>query len=80
MSTPKKLLLCAIGIIAFFFFSEFLISVGLNASYNKMEGPSKEELPQGVEITEAESTLVNGKIKGNIDTKQNENLIGKYLK
>ena len=41
MSTPKKLLLCAIGIIAFFFFSEFLISVGLNASYNKMEGPSK---------------------------------------
>ena len=24
--------------------------------------------------------MVNGKIKGNIDTKQNENLIGKYLK
>lgn len=79
MSTPKKFLIYAIIIVAFFFFSNFIISVGLNSSYKKMNAPNT-ELPKGVEITEAESTLVNGKIKGNIDTKQNEDLIGKYLK
>lgn len=79
MSTPKKFLIYAIILVAFFFFSNFIISVGLNSSYKKMNAPST-ELPEGVEITEAESTLVNGKIKGNIDTKENEDLIGKYLK
>ena len=79
MDRMKTFLKYAIWIILFFFFSNFIISVGINSSYKKMNAPS-EELPQGVEITEAESTLVNGKVKGNIDTKQNEDLIGKYLK
>ena len=50
----------------FFFFSNFIISVGLNSSYKKMSTTSDTNLTREVEITEAESTLVNGKIKGKI--------------
>lgn len=79
MDRMKTFLKYAIWVILFFFFSEFIINVGINSSYKKMKAVDT-ELPPGIEITEAESTLVNGKIKGNIKTEENKELIGKYLK
>ena len=65
---------------SFFFFSNFIISVGLNSSYKKMSSTSNVNTPRGVEITEAESTLVNGKIKGKIKYDEEQDIEGKYLR
>ena len=42
-------------------FSNFIINVGLNSSYKDMQ---RLDDTKEVEIVEAKSTLVNGKIKG----------------
>ena len=74
MDRMKTFLKYAIWVILFFFFSNFIISVGLNSSYKKMSSTSSVNTPRGVEITEAESTLVNGKIKL-LDTNLTDNTI-----
>lgn len=78
MARLKTFLIYALIIVGFFVFSEFLINVGLNSSYKDME--RKDNIAQ-VEIKEAQSTLVNGKIKGTIkDERGTNSLTGKYLK
>lgn len=67
----------ALWIILFFILSEFLITVGLNASYKNIERRDEE---QRVEISEAQATLVNGKMKGTIKNSSEDNLTGKYVK
>ena len=59
-----------------FHISEFIISVGLNSSYKDIE--RKDNISQ-VEITQAQATLVNGKIKGIIKDSEQDNLTGKYV-
>ena len=80
MDRMKTFLKYAIWVILFFFFSNFIISVGLNSSYKKMSSTSSVNTPRGVEITEAESTLVNGKIKGKIKYDEEQDIEGKYLR
>ena len=80
MDRMKTFLKYTIWFILFFIFSEFLINVGINSSYKKMSTVSDSNMPKEVEITEAESTLVNGKVKGKIKVDEEQNLEGKYLR
>lgn len=68
----------ALWIVLFFIFSEFIINVGLNSSYTEMK--KKGNTPPGVNIEYAKSTLVNGKVKGTVDSADGEDLTGKYAK
>ena len=61
MSRMKTLLKYALLIIAFFILSDFLIEVGLNCNYKKIE--RKDEISQ-VYIYQAEATKVNGRVRG----------------
>ena len=77
MKRLKTFLIYALIIVGFYFFSEFLITVGLSASYEDII--RKDNVSQ-VEIYEAQATLVNGKVKGVIkDSRGNESLTGKYV-
>ena len=80
MDRMKTFLKYVIWIVLFFFFSNFVISVGLNSSYKKMSARSDSSIQKEVEITEAESTLVNGKIKGKIKHDGEKDIEGKYLR
>ena len=80
MDRMKTFFKYAIWIILFFIFSEFLINVGLNSSYKEMINSPDSNITNGVEITKAESTLVNGKINGRIKLDEEQSLLGKYLK
>ena len=77
MSRMKTFLKYAIWIILFAVISEFLISVSLNASYKDIE--RKDQTAQ-VEITQAQATLVNGRITGIIKDDRTSGLTGKYVK
>ena len=77
MDRVKTLLKYALWVVLFFIFSEFLINIGLNSSYKKME--RRDNVSQ-VQITEAKSTLVNGKVKGTITNSQEDYLTGKYVR
>ena len=63
-------------VILFFIFSNFLINVGLNATYKPIE--RRDNVSQ-VNIYQAEATLVDGKIRGLITNSETEDLSGKYL-
>lgn len=80
MDRMKTFLKYAIWFVLFFFFSNFIISVGLNSSYKKMSTTPDANMTREVEITEAESTLVNGKIKGKIKYDEEQEIEGKYLR
>ena len=76
MARMKTFLIYANRYTYSFIFSEFIISVGLNSSYKDIE--RKDNISQ-VEITQAQATLVNGKIKGIIKDSEQDNLTGKYV-
>lgn len=76
MKRLKTFLIYALCIGGFFLLSNLLIYVGLNSTYHTME--RKDELRQVV-IYQAESTSVNGRIRGLIDN-QEKNLAGKFLR
>ena len=80
MDRMKTFLKYVIWIVLFFFFSNLIISVGLNSSYKTMTTASDTNMTREVEITEAESTLVNGKIKGKIKYDEEQDIEGKYLR
>lgn len=61
-------------IVGFFFFSRILIFIGLNNTYDNIE--LKGSIPQGVLITSAKATSVNGEVKGKVS----EELNSKYIK
>ncbi|MCI8444656.1 MAG: hypothetical protein HFJ37_05895 [Clostridia bacterium] len=65
MDRMKTFLKYALWVVAFAILSEFLINVGLNSMYKQIE--RKDEIQQ-VQIQQAEATLVNGRMKGTIDT------------
>ncbi len=75
MARLKTFLIYALIIVGFFVFSEFIIDVGLNSSYQDIE---RKDNTSQVEISEAQATLVNGKIKGTIVDSES-NLTGKYV-
>ena len=63
MDRMKTFFKYVIWLVLFFVLSEFLINVGLNSSYKDMQ---RLDDTKEVEIVEAKSTLVNGKIKGTV--------------
>ena len=77
MDRMKTFLKYAIWLILFFIFSEFLINVGLNSSYKDIK--RRDNIEQ-VQITEAQATLVNGKVKGTITNLEEDYLTGKYVR
>ena len=77
MSRVKTFLIYALLIILFFIFSELIINIGLNSSYKNMVSKSTTEK---VVIQQAQATLVNGRIKGNIKNIGPQDLNGKYVK
>ena len=77
MDRMKTFLKYIIWFVLFFFFSNFIISVGLNSSYRDIN--RKDNIEQ-VQITQAQATLVNGRIKGTIKNSDKDYLTGKYVK
>ena len=77
MDRMKTFLKYALWVILFFIFSEIIINVGLNSSYKNMK--CKNNIEQ-VHIEQAQATLINGRIKGNIKNSGNEDLNGKFIK
>lgn len=61
-------------IILFFIFSRIIIFIGLNNTYSNIA--AKEAIPEGVSISSAKATSVNGEIKGNIS----KDINSKYVK
>lgn len=76
MDRMKTFFKYVIWLVLFFALSEFLINVGLNSSYKDMQ---RLDDTKEVEIVEAKSTLVNGKIKGTIKNSEQDYLTGKYV-
>ena len=77
MDRMKTFLKYAIWLVLFFFFSNFIINVGLNSSYKDI---SRRDNTSQVEITQAQATLVNGRMKGTIKSSSDDYLRGKYVK
>ena len=77
MEKMTKFLLYVILIGACFVFSNFLIEIGINTTYQDIEGKNNVEQ---IDITNAEATLVNGRISGKLNTEMTEELYFKYIK
>ena len=76
MDRVKTLLKYAVWVLAFIILSEFLINVGLNSTYRKIN--RKDNIEQ-VNIYQAEATLVNGRIRGIIQNTDRD-ISNKYAK
>ena len=76
MARLKTFLIYALMIVGFFVFSNFIIDVGLNSSYRDI---TRKDNTSQVQISQAQATLVNGRIKGTINDTNDENLTGKYV-
>lgn len=72
----KKFLIYALLLIGFFIFSNFLISVGLNSTYQDIQ---REDHHSEITVYQAEATYVNGRIRGILTNTKGENLQGKFL-
>ena len=59
MDRMKTFLKYIIWFVLFFFFSNFIINVGLNSSYKNIE---RRDSIEQVQIKQAQATLVNGRI------------------
>ena len=77
MSRIKRLLTYVIAIIAFMFFSEFLINMNLRSSYYNLE---RQDNISQVLIKQAKATKQGGEITGKIINPEENKLNGKYLK
>lgn len=77
MDRVKTFLKYALIIIVFAILSELLISASLQSSYKDIK---RKDNTSQVTISQAQATLVNGKIKGTIVDDRKDNLTGKYVK
>lgn len=76
MSRLKTFLKYVILIVVFAVLSELLINASLKSSYADI---TRKDTTAQVEITQAQATLVNGKIKGTIKDDRKDSLTGKYV-
>lgn len=65
-------------IVAFYIFTRVCTFVGFNAIYRDIT--LEQNLPEQVRIELAQSTKVNGRIRGEITSNSENNLKGKYIK
>ena len=75
MANLKKYAKYIIWIVAFYFFTSFLIFVGFNANYKSI---AVKEVPEQISVERAEATKSQGRIYGIVNNKNNLN--GKYIK
>ena len=75
MDRMKTFLKYIIWFVLFFFFSNFIINVGLNSSYKNIE---RRDSIEQVQIKQAQATLVNGRIKGTIKNSDKDYLTHRY--
>lgn len=66
----------ALWVVLFIIFSDFLINVALNSTYEPIE--RRDNVSQ-VNVYQAEATLVNGRIRGLITNSEANNISNKYL-
>ena len=71
LKTFGKYILC---IALFYIFSQIMIFIGLNTTYHNIH--LKGEMPQGVSVRIAQTTSVNGEVKGNVT----KDISSKYVK
>ena len=77
MSRMKTLTLYVLAIVGFFLFSELLINASLESTYKEIG--RRDNISQ-VAISQAEATIVNGRLKGTITNPEDNPINGKYLK
>lgn len=77
MSRMKTLLIYALLIFAFFIFSELLINLNLETTYQNIG--RKDSISQ-VTIYQAQATKINGRIKGKIQNTAEHKITNKYLR
>ena len=78
MNTLKTFGKYILWIIGFYLLTSFLIFVGFNANYKKID--IKENPPQQISIDKAEASKTEARINGKIQNSEESNLNGKYLK
>ena len=78
MSRLKTFAKYVVWIILFWILSDILIYYGINSTYKDIK--NKTEIPNQVEVKEAEATKVNGRINGKVVNNEENDLSGKYLK
>lgn len=71
----KKILTWILILIGIFILSDFLINVGLNSTYKKIQ---RQDENSQIIVYQADATYINGRIRGLI--KSSEKTQGKYLK
>ena len=76
MKRVKTLFMYALWVVLFIIFSDFLINVALNSTYEPIE--RRDNVSQ-VNVYQAEATLVNGRIRGLIANSEANNISNKYL-
>lgn len=74
MKRLKTFALYLLLFVTFFIFSRIMIFMGLNNTYNNIN--LKQSVPEGLTISSAKATSVNGEVKGHIS----EELNSKYVK
>lgn len=74
MKRLKTFAIYILVIVLFFILSRALIFIGLNNTYNSIS--IKDSIPDGISITSAKATSVNGEIKGNLS----DELKSKHIK
>ena len=77
MDRMKTFLKYALAILIFFFFSNFLIYMSLETTYQNI---GRKDNLQQVTIYQAQATKVNGRIKGTIYNDANNKITDRYLK
>lgn len=75
-STPQKIVIWILILIAVFVLSDFLIYVGLNSTYKDIA--REDNNTQQIVVYQADATAVNGRIRGVF--KNTEKMQDKYLK
>lgn len=79
MKRLKTFFLYALAIAAFWFLSDILIYMAVNASYSHIESRVMVDVPN-INISDSKATYINGYIKGNIYNNSDETINDKYIK
>lgn len=78
MSRMKTFAKYVVWIILFWILSDILIYYGVNSTYKELK--KKNEIPSQIVVKNAETTKVNGRIKGTVANSAENDLNGKFLK
>lgn len=78
MKALKKYAKYILIVVGIYLLTSFLIFIGFNSNYKKIE--LKNELPEQISIEKAEASKKEGRIYGYVKNMEESNLNGKYIK